>query len=86
MRLYNKINNDELKQRMLDSDEKRVTLSFYQYANIENAELFRNQLYQLLDEVDVYGRIYVSKEGINGQISVPENNFEDFKKALFTIS
>ncbi len=85
MKLYNKVNNDELKQRMLASDEKRITLSFYQYANIENPELFRHQFYKLLDEVGVYGRIYVAKEGVNGQMSVPENNFEAFKKALYSI-
>ncbi len=85
MRLYNKINNDELKQRMLESDEKRVTLSFYQYANIEDPELFRNQFFQLLDEVGVFGRIYVAQEGVNGQISVPEKNFNTFKEALFSV-
>lgn len=85
MKLYNKVNNDELKQRLLESHEKRTTLSFYQYANIENPELFRNQLYQTLDEVGVFGRIYVAKEGVNGQISVPEKNFEEFKERLFAI-
>ena len=40
MKLYNRVNNDELKQRMLDSNEKRITLSFYQYAHIENPALF----------------------------------------------
>ncbi len=85
MKLYNKVNNDELKQRLLASHEKRTTLSFYQYAHIANPELFRNQLYQTLDEVGVYGRIYVAREGVNGQISVPEQNFEEFKKRLYAI-
>ena len=85
MPLYNRINNDELKRRMLESDEKRITLSFYQYANIENVPMFRNELYRLLDETKVYGRIYVAAEGINGQISVPEDNFEKFKKTLYSI-
>ncbi|TAK45065.1 MAG: rhodanese-related sulfurtransferase [Saprospiraceae bacterium] len=85
MKLFNKVNNDELKQRLLESAEKRTTLSFYKYAHIDNPELFRNQLYLLLDEVGVFGRIYVAKEGINGQVSVPEANFEDFKKRLFSI-
>ena len=85
MKLYNKVNNDELKQRLLESNEKRTTLSFYQYAHIENPELFRNQLYQMLDEVGVFGRIYIAKEGVNGQISVPTENFEAFKERLFSI-
>lgn len=71
---------------MQESDEKRTTLSFYQYAQIENPDLFRNELYRLLDEVGVFGRIYVAKEGINGQISVPTSNFELLKEKLYSIS
>lgn len=85
MPLYNRVNNDELKRRMLESDEKRITLSFYQYANISNVPQFRNDLYRLLDEVKVYGRIYVASEGVNGQISVPEQYFETFREKLNSI-
>ena len=53
MPLYNRVNNDELKRRMLESDENRVTLSFYQYANIENVPQFRNDLYRAFDELKV---------------------------------
>jgi len=85
MRLYNRINSDELKQQMLESDEKRITLSFYQYANIENPGEFRNKIYKEWSEVSVFGRIYVAKEGINGQISVPEKQFENFKERIYSI-
>jgi len=85
MPLYNRVNNDELKRRMLESDEQRITLSFYQYANIENVPMFRNELYRILDEIKVYGRIYVASEGINGQISVPEQHFEALKSQLYAI-
>ncbi len=84
-RLYNRINSDELKQQMLESDEKRITLSFYQYANIEDPERFRNQLYEGLLELGVFGRIYVAKEGINGQLSLPATQFEAFKTYLYSI-
>jgi len=82
-KLHNKVNKEELKQKLLASDEKRITLSFYQYAHIEDAVAFRNKLYQTLEEVNVFGRIYVSKEGVNGQMSVPEKDFESFKERLF---
>ncbi len=84
-RLYNRINSDELKQQMLESDEKRVTLSFYQYANIEEVAQFRNQFYEGLSALGVFGRIYVAKEGINGQLSLPADNFEAFKTYLYSI-
>ena len=85
MRLHNIVNNDELKLRMQQSEEDRVTLSFYKYHQIENPERFRNELYQRWTQLGVYGRIYVAKEGINGQISVPENQFEAFKADMFAI-
>ncbi len=84
-RLYNRINNDELKDRLLNSDEKRITLSFYQYHNISDPQQFRNDLYERWEKLGVYGRIYVAKEGINGQISIPEANREAFKKDAYDI-
>lgn len=85
MKLYNKVNNDELKQQLLASDEKRVTLSFYQYAHIDNPKSFRNQIYVDWSALGVFGRIYIAKEGVNGQISVPEANFERFKAKMYSI-
>lgn len=86
MRLFNIINNDLLKKQMMESDEQRTTLSFYKYANIENPERFRNELFLLLGEIGVFGRIYVANEGINAQISVPSENFEELKKRLNSIA
>ena len=85
-KLYNRINGDELKQRMLESKEPRTTLSFYQYAHIVDPDDFRNQLYMMFEELGVFGRIYVAKEGINGQLSLPTKNFEAFKEKVYSIS
>jgi UPF0176 protein len=85
MRLYNRVNRDELKRRMLESNEKRITISFYKYYHLSNPQLFRDHLYILLDQLDVLGRIYVADEGINAQISIPEANFADLRSALDTI-
>nr|WP_246141680.1 rhodanese-related sulfurtransferase [Phaeodactylibacter luteus] len=83
--LYNRVNNDELKRRMLESNEERVTLSFYQYHNLDNPERFRDELFLRWSKLGVFGRIYVAKEGINGQISVPEQQFEAFKTDMYSI-
>lgn len=85
MKLYNRINGEVLKQQMLESDEKRITLSFYQYANIPDPKVFRNKIYEEWEKVGVFGRIYVSHEGVNGQMSVPEKNFEKFKEVLYAV-
>lgn len=83
--LYNKVNKQILKEQIKNSDVARITISFYKYAHILNPELFRDHLFVLFSEVGVLGRIYVAKEGINAQISVPEENLDAFKKQLETI-
>lgn len=71
-----------LQQRLLEENIKRRTLSFYRYIKIENPELYRIQLLKKFDSIGVYGRIYLAKEGVNAQISVPEENFPAFEKIL----
>ncbi len=85
MRLYNLVNNDELKRRMLERNEQRVTLSFYKYHHIDDPQRFRNELFRDWSALGVFGRIYVAYEGINAQISVPEAGFEAFKAHLYAI-
>lgn len=82
MRLYNKVNKELLKKQLEEDTRKRITLSFYKYAHILNPRLFRDHLFILLDELEVLGRIYVSKEGINAQVSVLEENWDAFRAAL----
>lgn len=84
-RLFNRVNNRELKQKLEASNEPRTTLSFYQYHQLEDPQAFRNDLYLKLSECGVLGRIYVANEGINGQISVPTEQFETFKATLYSI-
>ncbi len=79
--LHNRISNEELKARMLAETEPRTTISFYKYFKISNPQAFRDSLYQKFESIQVFGRIYIAEEGINGQISVPDskvNQFQDF--------
>lgn len=84
--LHNRVSQKELKERLMEETEHRITISFYQYALIEDPVAFRNELYEKLFDLKVFGRIYVATEGINAQISVPESNFQAFKDYLNTIS
>ena len=86
MKLHNKVNKAILKTQLEADTRKRITLSFYQYAHIGNPQVFRDHFFILLDKLEVMGRIYVSKEGINAQISVLEEQWNNFKAALDTIS
>jgi len=83
--LHNRVSQKELKQRLLQETEHRTTISFYQYFPIADPKVFRDELYKALDELKVFGRIYVANEGINAQISVPDSNFEALKKYLYSI-
>lgn len=81
--LHNRISNEELKKRLYQETEHRKTVSFYKYFQIADPATFRDELYKTLYELKVFGRIYVAQEGINGQISVPESNYDAFKDALY---
>ena len=54
------------------ASDKRITISFYKYHHIEDPQAFRDELYMDLATLGVLGRIYVASEGINAQISVPD--------------
>lgn len=84
-RLYNRVNREILKKTVEESSLQRKTLSFYRYALIEDPLQFRDNLYQHLDKFGVLGRIYIAREGVNGQISVPEDQITDFKTYLESI-
>jgi UPF0176 protein len=83
--LHNRISQKELKQRILEETEKRITVSFYQYFFISDPRQFRDEFYKNLNELKVFGRIYVAQEGINAQMSIPESDFEAVKNYLYSI-
>ncbi|MEO6037145.1 MAG: rhodanese-related sulfurtransferase [Saprospiraceae bacterium] len=80
--LYNRVNRRELKARMQQSTEPRVTLSYYKYVALPNPQLFRDHLFSLYHQLGVLGRIYLAKEGVNAQLSVPEVNLEAFQSMM----
>ena len=83
--LHNRVSQAELKKKLYEETEQRTTISFYQYFPISNPQQFRDELYKALNELKVFGRIYIAQEGINAQISVSENNFEVLKNHLHSI-
>ena len=79
MQLYNKLSALERARIIDENSQERITLSFYKYFKLGNPSLFRDHLFIVWSDLDVLGRIYVAKEGINAQLSVPKENFEKFK-------
>lgn len=86
MQLWNKLNKEELIERLRNEGKNFVTISFYQYAHIGNPLIFRNYLFQKWYELGVVGRTYVATEGINAQIGVPADKLEQFKESINEIS
>jgi UPF0176 protein len=84
--LHNRISQAELKKLLYQETEHRITLSFYQYFTIADPPQFRDELYNALNTLKVFGRIYIAHEGINAQISVPESNVKGFKDYLYSIA
>jgi len=80
--LHNRISQAELKKRLYEERERRVTLSFYKYFIIDSPGTFRDDLYKGMNVLNVFGRIYIAHEGINAQLSVPESNLPGLRDFL----
>jgi UPF0176 protein len=86
MQLYNKLSASERADLIDKAGKDRLTISFYQYHKIENPQILRDKLFLEWNVLDVLGRIYVSYEGINAQLSIPSENLYALKKQLESIS
>jgi len=86
MQLYNKLSAKERAALIDEAGEQRITISFYQYAQISNPQIFRDHLFIEWDKLGILGRTYVAHEGINAQISIVGNRIEVFRKQLYGIS
>ncbi len=84
--LHNRVSQAELKKLLYAETEHRTTISFYQYFPVDDPRQFRDELYQALNAIKVFGRIYIAKEGINAQVSVPDSNVETFRNYLYSIA
>lgn len=80
--LHNKVDGRVLKEQLLQSSEDRTTISFYRYFKIEDPKAFRDQFFDDLSQLGVFGRIYVANEGINAQVSLPTDKMEALKNYL----
>ena len=80
--LFNKLGREDLEEELNNETFKRITVSLYRYVNIKNPEIFRDVLYGCWAELNIKGRIYLAKEGINAQFSCPEDNWEAFNETL----
>ena len=80
--MYNKLNKEQALQKLESEKFNRRTVSFYRYVIVKNPEKLRDTLYSEWSDLGVLGRIYLAKEGINAQLSIPEHNWSEFTLRL----
>ena len=82
--MFNKLGRDQLLKNLEEENFSRKTISFYRYVIIDKPETMRDRLYVDWKKLNVFGRIYLAKEGINAQLSLPEENWSKFIEQLNT--
>ena len=80
--LHNQKSREELLRLLKAEDFPRKAASFYRYFHIEDPQTFRDDLYRAWFSLKVFGRVYVSREGINAQLSVPNHEWTSFEASL----
>ena len=78
MPLYNTLDREALLKRLENEPFARITLSFYRYVNLSDVEALRDKLFADWEQFGILGRIYLSAEGVNAQISIPVPAFQAF--------
>ena len=68
----------EKREAVAGDTRPRVTLSFYRYVKLADPTAFRARLLAAFQPLQCLGRIYVAPEGINAQMNVPKDHFEQF--------
>lgn len=81
-KLVNHLSREEALQKIAAEPYERQTVSFYRYVILENPEKTRDELFKIWSEFGVLGRVYLSGEGINAQISVPKPNLVAFRNHI----
>ena len=82
MLLHNRVGREELIERLQNETFKRITISFYRYVYLDDPQEFRDKLYREWYPLNCFGRIYVAHEGVNAQMSIPEQNLDTFLAKL----
>jgi len=80
--LYNQKNKKELLEILNQETFKRKTVSFYKYIKLNKLAKLRDKLFIEWSQLQILGRIYISEEGINAQLSLPEYNWKLFLKKI----
>ncbi len=82
--MFNKLSKEQGIDLLNAENFKRKTVSFYRYVILDSPDKLRDELYADWITLGVLGRIYLAREGINAQLSVPEHNWDAFKSNVYS--
>jgi UPF0176 protein len=68
----------EKKAAVANDGIRRTTFSFYKYVRIEDPKKLQEELLERLSALGCLGRIYVATEGVNAQMNIPIEHWEEF--------
>lgn len=80
--LFNDKNREYLREKLANENFARTTCSFYKYVTLKRPETLRDELYDEWKPLSILGRTYIAKEGVNAQLSIPEQNWDEFLETL----
>ncbi|MGB0925208.1 MAG: rhodanese-related sulfurtransferase, partial [Minisyncoccia bacterium] len=83
--LKNLLSKEDCMKKLNAETFDRITVSFYKYVEITDTQKMRDDLWRAWNNLGCLGRIYIAREGINAQMSVPEHNWEQFKSELYSL-
>lgn len=72
------LSRDEKREQARKDTRPRNTVSFYRYVKIADPVEFRERLLTKWTDLDCMGRIYVATEGINAQMNIPAEYWDQF--------
>ncbi len=72
------LSRQEQRERAKADTRSRTTLSFYKYVKIADTAEFQKRLYDAWKKMECRGRIYVASEGINAQMDVLKERWNEF--------
>lgn len=79
MQGYNTFDRDTLIRQLEAENQPRTTLSFYRYVRLDDPFALRQRLFTEWPGMGIRGRIYLAKEGVNAQLSLPAARLDEFR-------
>ena len=77
---HNLRSREDLRAELRRESSRRLTMSLYSYQDVCSPDELREDLYHELSKRQVLGRIYIAREGVNGQLSAKEERLSEIRE------